>query len=104
MPLSDNIRRVVTVVDDDGKAVGLFDGDNPHKMVRPNRNSVSRILWMTDRAPAAMSGTADLAARSLAALPLFSSRRGSRDPCSLGGRAAAKVNRSLLPLPHHPCQ
>jgi len=62
MPLSQNVRRVVTVVDDDGKAVVLLDGDNPHKMVRPNRNSVSRLLWLTDRSPAAMSGTADRAA------------------------------------------
>ena len=28
MPLSDNVRRVVTVVDRDGKAVVLFDGDS----------------------------------------------------------------------------
>jgi hypothetical protein len=48
MPLSENVRRVVTVVDDDGKAVVLLDGDNPHKMVRPSRSSVSRMLWMTD--------------------------------------------------------
>ena len=62
MPLSENVRRVVTVVDDDGKAVVLLDGDNPHKMVRSSRSLVSRMLWMTDRSPAAMSGTADRAA------------------------------------------
>ena len=69
MPLSENIRRVVTVVDDDGKAVVLFDGDNPHKMVRPNRHTVSRMLWMTDRSPAAMSGTADRAAVNVGIAP-----------------------------------
>ncbi|MEA2949243.1 MAG: hypothetical protein QOI40_4573 [Alphaproteobacteria bacterium] len=69
MPLSENVRRVVTVVDDDGKAVVLFDGDNPHKMVRPNRNSVSRMLWMTDRSPAAISGTADRAAVNVGIAP-----------------------------------
>ncbi len=33
-----------TVVDDDGKAVALLDGHDPHKTVRPDRNSVSRML------------------------------------------------------------
>jgi mannose-6-phosphate isomerase-like protein (cupin superfamily) len=69
MPLSENVRRVVTVVDDDGKAVVLFDGDNPHKMARANRNSVSRLLWMTDRSPAAISGTADRAAVNVGIAP-----------------------------------
>ena len=69
MPLSENVRRVVTVVDDHGKAVVLFDGDNPHKLVRANRNSVSRLLWMTDRSPAAVSGTADRAAVSVGIAP-----------------------------------
>src|SRR5450432_3068671 len=69
MPLSENIRRVVTVVDDDGKAKVLFDGDNPHKMVRPNRGSVSRMLWMTDQSPAAISGTADRAAVNVGIAP-----------------------------------
>jgi mannose-6-phosphate isomerase-like protein (cupin superfamily) len=69
MPLSENVRRVVTVVDDDGKAVVLFDGANPHKMARPNRNSVSRLLWMTDRSPAALSGTADRAAVNVGIAP-----------------------------------
>ncbi|HEY4407286.1 MAG TPA: cupin domain-containing protein [Xanthobacteraceae bacterium] len=68
MPLSENVRRVVTAVDDDGKAVVLFDGDNPHKVVRPNRNTVSRMLWMTDRVPAALSG-ADRAAASVGIAP-----------------------------------
>jgi mannose-6-phosphate isomerase-like protein (cupin superfamily) len=69
MPFSENIRRVVTVVDDDGRAVVLFDGDNPHKMMRPNRNTVSRMLWLTDRSPAAMSGTADRAAVNVGIAP-----------------------------------
>jgi mannose-6-phosphate isomerase-like protein (cupin superfamily) len=69
MPLSENVRRVVTVVDDDGKAVVLLDGDNPHKMVRPSRSSVSRMLWMTDRSPAAISGTADRAAVKVGIAP-----------------------------------
>ncbi len=69
MPLSEDVRRVVTVVDDDGKAVVLLDGANPHKTVRPNRNTVSRVLWVTDRCPAAMSGKSDRAAASIGIAP-----------------------------------
>jgi mannose-6-phosphate isomerase-like protein (cupin superfamily) len=69
MPLSENIRRVVTVVDGDGKAVVLLDGDNPHTTVRANRNTVSRLLWTTDRSPAAVSGTTDRAAVNVGIAP-----------------------------------
>jgi hypothetical protein len=69
MPLSENIRRVVTVVDRDGKAVVLFDGDNPHQRVRPDRNTVSRMLWMTTQSPAEMSGVADRAAVDVGIAP-----------------------------------
>src|SRR5215813_6024758 len=62
MPLSEDIRRVVTTVDRDGKAVVLFDGANPHKVVRPNRSVTSRLVWVTDETPADMLGTADRAA------------------------------------------
>jgi len=34
MDLSEEVRRVVTTVDASGKAVVLFDGDNPNKVVR----------------------------------------------------------------------
>jgi hypothetical protein len=69
MPLSENVRRVVTVVDDDGKAVVLLDGANPHTAVRPNRNVVSRLLWVSDRTPAAISGKADRAADPIGIAP-----------------------------------
>ncbi|HEY2229856.1 MAG TPA: cupin domain-containing protein [Xanthobacteraceae bacterium] len=69
MPLSDNVRRVVTVVDRDGKAVVLFDGDSPYKMSRPYRNSVSRLLWTTDASPAPISGMADRAAVNVGIAP-----------------------------------
>ena len=36
MPLSENIRRVVTIVDHDGKAVVLFDGENVPIMFCPS--------------------------------------------------------------------
>jgi mannose-6-phosphate isomerase-like protein (cupin superfamily) len=59
MALSEDIRRVVTTVDDSGKAVVLFDGANPNKVKRPNRGNVSRQVWVTDRTPADISGPAD---------------------------------------------
>jgi len=62
MNLSEDIRRVVTTVDENGKAVVLFDGANPHKVVRPNRSVTSRLVWTTDQTPADISGPADRAA------------------------------------------
>lgn len=69
MPLSEDIRRVVTTVDDTGKAVVLFDGANPHKVVRPNRSVTSRLVWVTDETPADTSGTADRAAAEVGIAP-----------------------------------
>ena len=69
MPLSEDIRRVVTTVDKDGKAVVLFDGANPHKIVRPNRSVTSRLVWVTDQTPADISGTADRAATNIGIAP-----------------------------------
>jgi len=69
MALSEEIRRVVTTVDQTGKAVVLFDGDNPHKIVRANRSTVSRLLWVTDRTPADMSGAKDRAAADVGIAP-----------------------------------
>jgi len=69
MPLSKNIRRVVTTIDSSGKAVALFDGDNPHAKLRPQRLTVSRLLWVTDETPADMRGTADRAARDIGIAP-----------------------------------
>lgn len=56
------LRRVVTTVDSHGKAIVLFDGENPHKEVRPLRGNVSRALWATTGAPAQMQGDIDRAA------------------------------------------
>jgi mannose-6-phosphate isomerase-like protein (cupin superfamily) len=56
------LRRVVTSLDKDGKAIVLFDGENPHKEVRPLRGNVSRALWSTNCAPAQMQGDIDRAA------------------------------------------
>jgi mannose-6-phosphate isomerase-like protein (cupin superfamily) len=53
------LRRVVTGVDETGKAVVLSDGENPHKTIRPIRNNVSRRIWVTDQTPADISGRED---------------------------------------------
>jgi hypothetical protein len=65
MALSENVRRVVTTVDASGKAVVLFDGDNPHTIKRPNRASISRLLWVTEQTPADIGSGADRAAQHL---------------------------------------
>ena len=62
MPLSNNVRRIVTTVDKSGKAVVLFDGDNPHTVKRPDRPTLSRLLWVTGESPADIAGPADRAA------------------------------------------
>ncbi len=53
------LRRVVTTVDGDGKAIVLFDGENPKKAVRPVSGNTSRLIWVTDRVPADISGPTD---------------------------------------------
>src|SRR5262249_19507320 len=47
----------------------LFDGANPHKNVRPGSGTVARLLWLTDRSPADMSGAADRAAVKIGIAP-----------------------------------
>jgi hypothetical protein len=59
MALSEEVRRVVTTVDASGTPVVLFDGDNPHKSVRPQRKTVSRLLWTTSETPAGIAGPVD---------------------------------------------
>jgi len=67
--MTDEIRRIVTGHDDTGKAVVLFDGANPHKNMRPGSGTVARLLWVTDRTPADMSGRADRAAIKIGIAP-----------------------------------
>lgn len=74
MALSEEIRRVVTVVDEEGKAKILFDGDNPHKRVRPQRGTVSRLLWVTNDSPADVGGNVD---RAAVEVPIAPPRGGS---------------------------
>lgn len=61
MELPDDIRRVVTGHDATGKAVVLFDGPNPNKVVREQTRVVNRLVWQTGEFPAEMSGDEDRA-------------------------------------------
>src|SRR5438874_10800767 len=69
MALSADVRRVVTTIDSKDKAVVLLDGANPHKKVRPQAQTVSRLLWVTDQTPADLSGSADRAAIDIGIVP-----------------------------------
>jgi mannose-6-phosphate isomerase-like protein (cupin superfamily) len=69
MAYSNAVRRVVTTVDKSGAAVVLLDGENPHKRPRSKHGTESQLLWVTDRAPAAVGGTADRAAVSIGIAP-----------------------------------
>jgi mannose-6-phosphate isomerase-like protein (cupin superfamily) len=69
MALSADVRRVVTTIDKNDKAVVLLDGSTPHKKVRPQSQTVSRLLWVTGETPADLSGSADRAAIEIGIMP-----------------------------------
>jgi hypothetical protein len=53
------IRRVVTGHDSKGRSVFLMDGPAPHIYQRAPQSSAVTELWITDAAPAKISGSAD---------------------------------------------
>jgi mannose-6-phosphate isomerase-like protein (cupin superfamily) len=69
MPLSENVRRVVTTIDKNDKAVVFMDSPIPHKKVRPQAQTVSRLIWVTDGTPADLSGTSDRAGVDIGIMP-----------------------------------
>ena len=77
MALSRNVRRVVTTVDANDKAVVLFDGDNPHTIQRPDRPTRSHLLWVTSQTPADISGPADRAALAMGKIGISPTAGGS---------------------------
>ena len=73
-PPTEDIRRVVTAVDKDGKAIIQFDSANPHKRVREGRGTVSRLLWTTNEMPAEVGGGVD---RGTVEVPIAPRKGGS---------------------------
>ena len=69
MAVSADVRRVVTTIDNNDRAVVLIDGANPHKKVRPHAQTVSRLLWVTDGTPADITGSKDRAAIDIGIMP-----------------------------------
>ena len=69
MALSADVRRVITTIDRNDRAVVLFDGATPHKKVRPQSQTVSRLLWVTDQTPADVTGSKDRAAIDIGIMP-----------------------------------
>jgi mannose-6-phosphate isomerase-like protein (cupin superfamily) len=67
--MQDDIRRVVTTHDATGKAIVLFDGANPQKVVRPHTGIKSRVVWSTDSTPADMTGARDRGAAKVGIAP-----------------------------------
>jgi mannose-6-phosphate isomerase-like protein (cupin superfamily) len=53
------VRRVVTAVGQDNKAVVIFDGANPNRRIRPARGNITNLLWVTSGAPADVGGDTD---------------------------------------------
>jgi quercetin dioxygenase-like cupin family protein len=62
------VRRVVTG-QRDGKAVVLLDGAAPNQKLRKASGLVSTLVWVTDEAPADISGNADRAEREIGVPP-----------------------------------
>jgi mannose-6-phosphate isomerase-like protein (cupin superfamily) len=63
------IRRVVTTLDESGKAVVLFDSENPYSVVRAGKGNISNLLWVTDGSPAPIGGQVDRADRQIGTSP-----------------------------------
>jgi mannose-6-phosphate isomerase-like protein (cupin superfamily) len=64
-----DVRRVVTTVDANDKAVVLFDSVNPQKVTRPASGNTMRLIWSTDGAPAKVAGPEDRGAMQIGTQP-----------------------------------
>ena len=69
MPDLGAVRRVVTTLDESGRAVVLFDGRNPNCTLRPARGNMMNLLWSTPGAPAEISGPTDRGAVQIGTQP-----------------------------------
>ncbi len=63
------VRRVVTGHDEHGKAIVLIDGIAQNTRRRAFAGTVSTLMWVTDGAPADLSGDVDQADRQIATAP-----------------------------------
>ena len=63
------VRRVVTTLDESGKAVVLFDSESPYAVTRPGKGNISNLLWVTDGSPAPIGGSVDRADRQIGTSP-----------------------------------
>src|SRR5262249_8827864 len=64
------MRRVITGHDANGKSIIVTDGASPHVLELPGMPGLALInLWVTDRAPAANTGSGDAAARPVVLEP-----------------------------------
>jgi len=62
-------RRVVTGHDPDGRSIVLVDGAAPNAKIRKATGLTSTLVWVTDEAPADISGVADRAERDIGVAP-----------------------------------
>ena len=69
MATSPGVRRVITTVDNNDKAVVLIDDITPHRKTRPSSQTTSHLVWVTDQTPADVSGTKDRAAIEIGIQP-----------------------------------
>jgi len=70
VPLTKDIRRVVTTHDETGKSVVLFDGPTPHRIEYGAGRPVLHDIWSTEDTPADMKGNNDRMLRRLGRPPL----------------------------------
>jgi naringenin degradation protein FdeH len=59
VPLSKEVRRVVTTHDETGQAVVLFDGSTPHRIEFGPGRPVLHDIWCTEGVPVDMKGKED---------------------------------------------
>ena len=67
--MANELRRVVTGHDAEGRAVVLFDGPAPRKVVRAETGNVMQLCWVTDQTPADVTGNQDRGERTIGIPP-----------------------------------
>jgi mannose-6-phosphate isomerase-like protein (cupin superfamily) len=65
-----SLRRVVTTLDENDKAVVLLDGQIGSRKVRPGKNNSPTVIWSTESVPAKIGGNEDRAKLETARSPV----------------------------------